>query len=166
MDDMKNMIILLALIALIGAASGIALNDFKDDVKKDLDSNAINNETETSLTNSSTVGCTSVNTGTTYYILANATGMVIDDYSNWTYISSANMTIEEGGGITVNYPDVANNFSKVTYNCLSLDNAYNISDYGLNSLDNSTSYLDTIGTIIGVSILIGIVVLAFTFARR
>jgi len=44
--------------------------------------------------------------------------------------------------------------------------AYNITVNGLNGIDNSTSYLDTIGTIIGVAVLIGIVVLAFTFVRR
>ena len=42
----------------------------------------------------------------------------------------------------------------------------NITVSGLEGVSNTTSYLSTIGTIIGVAVLIGIVVLAFTFARR
>ena len=42
----------------------------------------------------------------------------------------------------------------------------NITVEGLEGVSNTTSYLGTIGTIIGVAVLIGIVVLAFTFARR
>ena len=42
----------------------------------------------------------------------------------------------------------------------------NITVKGLEGIQNSTSYLGTIGTIIGVAVLIGIVVLAFTFVRR
>ena len=45
-------------------------------------------------------------------------------------------------------------------------NAYNITNNGLVGIDNSTSYLDTIGTILGIAVLIGIVVMAFTFIRR
>ena len=44
--------------------------------------------------------------------------------------------------------------------------AYNITTNGLNGVDNATSYLDTTGTIAGVSVLIGIVVMAFAFMRR
>ena len=42
----------------------------------------------------------------------------------------------------------------------------NITVEGLEGVSNTTSYLGTIGTIIGVAVLIGIVVLAFTFVRR
>jgi len=81
LEEMKGAIILLALIALIGAASAIALDDFRDETT---------------------------------------------------------------------------------------DNSYakNITTNGLSGIDNSTGYLDTIGTIIGVAVLIGIVVIAFSFARR
>lgn len=81
LEDMKGAVILLGLIALIGAAVGIALDDFQDDTTE-------------------------------------------------------------------------NSF------------AYNITQSGLEGVNNSTGYLDTIGTIIGVAVLIGIVVLAFTFVRR
>lgn len=83
LNDLKNIIILLALIALIGAATAIALNDFRT-----------------------------------------------------------------SDGITAN------------------DAAYNITSNGLAGIDNATSYLDTTGTIAGIAVLIGIVVLAFTFMRR
>lgn len=83
LNDLKNMIILLALIALIGAATAIALNDFR----------------------------------------------------------SSNGVVENS-------------------------TAYNISTNGLNGISNATSYLDTTGTIAGIAVLIGIVVLAFSFMRR
>ncbi len=44
--------------------------------------------------------------------------------------------------------------------------AFNATTNGLDGVANATGFLDTIGTIIGVAVLIGIVVLAFTFARR
>jgi len=81
LEDMKGAVILLGLIALIGAAVGIALDDFNDDLDP----------------------------GST---------------------------------------------------------AANITTSGLEGVGNATGYLDTIGTIIGVAVLIGIVVLAFTFVRR
>ena len=48
----------------------------------------------------------------------------------------------------------------------SLSYAYNITENGLSGVDNTTDFLDTIGTIAGVAVLIGIVVMAFTFGRR
>ena len=83
LEDLKSIIILLALIALIGAATAIALNDFRT-----------------------------------------------------------------SDGVTVN------------------GSAYNITSNGLNGINNATSYLDTTGTIAGVAVLIGIVILAFAFMRR
>ena len=45
--------------------------------------------------------------------------------------------------------------------------AYNITTNGLAGVDNSTNYLDTTGTIAGIAVLIGIVVMAFgVMARR
>ena len=44
--------------------------------------------------------------------------------------------------------------------------AYNITENGLTGVDNSTDFLDTIGTIAGVAVLIGLVVLAFQFGKR
>ena len=83
LDDLKSIIVLLALISLIGAATAIALNDFRT-----------------------------------------------------------------SDGVTAD------------------SDAYNITTNGLNGIDNATSYLDTTGTIAGVAVLIGIVVLAFAFMRR
>jgi|TARA_R100000093_G_scaffold51353_1_gene26491 hypothetical protein len=44
--------------------------------------------------------------------------------------------------------------------------AYNISNNGLQGINNSTGFMDTIGTIAGVAVLIGIVVLAFVSVKR
>ena len=88
LEDMKGAVILLAVIAFLGSAAAIALNDFQDQV------------------------------------------------------GTANMACENGS------------------------EEFNITCEGLNGVENTTSYLGTIGTIIGVAVLIGIVVLAFTFVRR
>jgi len=44
--------------------------------------------------------------------------------------------------------------------------AYNSTSEGLEGVGNATSYLSTIGTLIGVAALIAIVMAAFYFARR
>jgi len=44
--------------------------------------------------------------------------------------------------------------------------AYNITNNGLEGIYNSTSFLSTIGTIIGVMVLVGIVVTAFAFGQQ
>lgn len=44
--------------------------------------------------------------------------------------------------------------------------AYNVTGNGLQGVDNATDFLDTIGTIAGVAVLIGIVVMAFSFGQR
>ena len=44
--------------------------------------------------------------------------------------------------------------------------AYNISEEGLEGLDNATSYLSTIGTLLGVAALIAVVIGAFYMVRR
>jgi len=54
-------------------------------------------------------------------------------------------------------------------NCTTAGNcsvAFNVSQAGLEGVDSSTSFLGTIGVIIGVSVLITIVVGAFSVARR
>ena len=91
LEDMKAAIILLALIAFIGAAVAIAVGDFQG-----------------GLTDSTT-----------------------------SYLCGVNGTEQ-----------------------------FNITCNGLDGIGNATSYLDTIGTIIGVAVLIGIVVMAFTFVRQ
>jgi len=88
LEDMKGAVILIALVALIGAAAAIALSDFQDQVNDN------------------------------------------------------------------------------QYDCANGSFEYNITCQGLTGINNTTNYLGTIGTIIGVSVLIGIVVLAFTFVRR
>ena len=44
--------------------------------------------------------------------------------------------------------------------------ADNVTDEGLAGVSNASSYLDTIGTLLGVAALIAVVVGAFMFARR
>jgi len=47
-----------------------------------------------------------------------------------------------------------------------LNYQYNVSQEGLEGISNATSYISTIGTLIGVAALIAIVVGAFMFIRR
>lgn len=43
--------------------------------------------------------------------------------------------------------------------------AENVTFNGLDGITNSTGYLDTIGTILGVAVLVGLVIGAFSFVR-
>jgi len=44
--------------------------------------------------------------------------------------------------------------------------AYNITRDGLSGVQSAVSFLDVIGVIVGIAVLIGIVMLAFTFGRK
>lgn len=51
-------------------------------------------------------------------------------------------------------------------NLVANSSADNVTDNGLSGLLNTTAQLPTIGTVIGVAVLIGIVLSAFQFARK
>ena len=104
--DLKEAVILIGLIALIGSAIAISLDAFKDDVGDTCATGFTYNGSGTSpcCSNSNCSGSTS-----------------------WAY----NSTIDGEEGVY-----------------------------------NTTSFLDTIGTILGVSVLIGLVVMAFSFGNR
>ena len=71
-----------------------------------------------------------------------------------------------GSAAAIALSDFRDSVNDGEYTCANGSEEYNITCSGLEGVSNTTSYLGTIGTIIGVSVLIGIVVLAFTFAKR
>ena len=71
-----------------------------------------------------------------------------------------------GSAAAIALSDFQDSVNDAAYTCSNGSEEYNITCAGLSGVQNTTSYLGTIGTIIGVAVLIGIVVLAFTFARR
>lgn len=159
---MKGAIVLLGLIALIGAALGIALDDFRDDIEDDMDSAVSMNESFT-LDNTTAIGLNGVETLISCDAVHNGTSGTEAD----VLIPSGNYTCSDGVGITWIQPETSlASTLYVTYTYGVKNEPYNTTTSGLFGVSNSTDYLDTIGTIIGIAVLIGIVVMAFSFGRR
>ena len=159
---MKGAVILLGLIALVGSAVAIALSDFKEDIGSSLARTEIPNETITWVNNTYVATTQSCSAGMACTTAYNASGVV--------EINISKITCTAGKGIKVNWDTTQATEPtadiNVTYQCAEGDVAFNTSNEGLVGVSNTTGYLGTIGTIIGIAILIGIVVLAFTFVRR
>lgn len=165
LEDMKGAVVLLGLVALIGAAVGIALDDFKDDIASDATATTFNNLTKT------------IANGTTAVFAECVENVALNSVTLYSNASAGALPIAAG-----NYTITGNTLAlaldttavigagaaskNVSFSCGTRGSAYNTTISGLDGVSNSTGYLDTIGTIIGVAVLIGIVVLAFTFARR
>jgi len=157
LKDMKGAIILLAVIAFLGSAAAIALNDFRDsvDLPTGSDSNESvvwTNQTAVSLDQACVSG---VSCNNLYNDTAQAVNLGAGNYT----CSGDTITITDDGA-------QAPSTVYLNYSCSVADDAYNTSTSGLTGVSNTTGYLGTIGTIIGVAVLIGIVVLAFSFVRR
>ena len=163
LDDMKEFIVLLVLVALIGAAVAIALVDFRGNL--DLASaSATGNVTASTTTvtpaNISSGGIlNSVSTVCIWLTSGTCTKITIGSEAN------ASTGIDGSGRITItgNY---SGNATQVNYSWSGREASLNITTQGILGTKNATSYLDTTGTILGIAVLIGIVVLAFAFMRR
>jgi hypothetical protein len=155
LEKLSDAIILIALVTFIGAAGAIALNEFGDD---QITSNVVTNESEASFTNASTPNCgLPVEDSLTAYVNVSGTTYAYVDYG---------ITMTEAGDITLNNDNMSGNVSLLTYSCYQYDNAYNVTVYGLDGEQNATGYLDTIGTIIGIAVLVTIVIGAFAMMNR
>jgi len=161
LKDMKGAVLLIAVIALIGAATAIGLVAFRDDIASDMDTITIVNESLTYTNN-------------TYSALTNNAKAILtcievrNNTANADILPASIYTCTNGLGIKVIADEDFNITAgvNVSYSYSDGDYAYNTSEYGLEGVLNTTNYLGTIGTIIGVSVLIGIVVLAFVFIKR
>ena len=166
LEDMKGAIVLLALIALIGSAAAIALSDFRDDVAADIGSNYLITTTNETVTWTNATYVTLTNMGRAK-IVCNTVYNNTENTFLITGITGVTYSCDTNGIIVTdeNGTDLGSDVY-VTYQYSDGSDAYNSSAKGLDGVANTTGYLGTIGTIIGVAVLIGIVVLAFTFVQR
>ena len=160
LEDMKGAIILLALIAFIGAAVGISLSSFQTQIAKDIPTTTASEE-NTTWTNATWTSLTYSGSSTAALTCTSVT----NDTDNTELATSKYSCSPTHGILITNAIDDISKYVNVTYTYAIADEEYNISQSGLDGVENSTGYLDTIGTIIGVAVLIGIVVMAFSFAR-
>ena len=162
LQEMKGAIILLAVVALIGTATAIALDAFRSDIAGDMSLTTVVNESVTYTNNTFTALANNARAVLTCIEVRNGS-------ANADIISPSNYTCTEGAGINVLLTDASGEIDtnvNVSYSYSDGDEGYNVSNAGLTGIQNTTGYLGTIGTIIGVAVLIGIVILAFTFVRR
>lgn len=159
--DLDNLFPIAITLLVLGIAMAYGINvvaDIRDDLKADLTSTAVVNETVTALSNTTILTCRLVDTGAGYYALSNSTGIGDDEYINWTYVSSANMTIGEGGRVTISHAQIGNNQSKVNYNCLDAAADYNASKNVITGVAKIPEKMPLIATIIVAAIIIGILI--------
>lgn len=166
LGDMKEYIVTIAIIVMLGATLAIAITDFRGNI--DTSSSSVVNESDgTNLIwgNNTDMTVDFVGVGISVSSISNCSG---GDYSQ---VSPDNYTVTSSTG-TIQCNTNSSWFPKdgdamcINYSYIPMDSAYNISSNGLGGIKNSTEYIDTTGTIIGIAILIGVVVTAFTFLRR
>ena len=153
-------------LAILVAGAGVLVIDGLRDGLADTDGFTVNNETISSASSStnSTLGTLSV-TSLTGVIVSNAT-------EGSPEIASGNYTIKEGAllqsniervfffQLTVGTPWEATDLN-ITYAGTTFNDQGDILSDGTTSVSNITDQFGTVGTIIGVAIIVGVVVLLF-----
>jgi len=152
LDRIRNLIIGFALVALIAAAGAIALYDFQTE-ERGKHITSVSNETVShggDLSQSYLYVATSA--------CRNLTNQV-------PLALNVDCNTSSAGTVTVS---TLNGTSTVSIDYTHYTPTYlmNITDSGLNGLDNTTSYFGTAGTIAGVALLLTIVIGAFYFITR
>lgn len=156
LDYMKQWIMMLALITLIGAAVGLVLDAFQDDIEA-LDTSTITNE---SVTISTGIGVLAHdNLYASASACRNTSGVAIPLASNFCNVTST-------GAVRATPANFSDNTVEIDYTIYTPTHQRNITVEGLQGSLNATSYLGTMGTIVGVAILIVLVVGAFYLVRR
>ena len=160
LDNLKNFIIAFAIVVLFAGALAIGMNDFRDTIVDDMngitgynESASITAGTPTVLGNSFIKSITDIWNSSDYRL----------NTTHYKVISAGT----EGAQINITNTSYGQTSSwKVTYVYGERDTQYNITTKGLVGVDNSMSYGDTIGTLMGVAILISIVVVSFAVWKR
>lgn len=102
-------------------------------------------------------------------MIAAAAAIGMTDFKDGLDYCSSSQLVQNTSGCGTEHTPCTNLLpdSNSTSSCVGSDSyAYNESIDGLTGISNATNFMDTIGTILGVAVLIGLVVLAFSFGRR
>lgn len=157
---MKDWIVMLVMVALIGATTAIVLDSFQGDMEVDKITNIVNESVTTSGTFLAQSGLFRAATACLNNSDTPTTGAVKLAGSSCNISSTGLVTFS-----TVNY-SVGGGGAKVDYSHYTPTHQRNMTVNALEGELNATSYFGTMGTIIGVAILITIVLGAFYFMRR
>lgn len=152
---LRDSIVILAVTVFLAAAVTIAIDDFQGSTGT---TNSVNEE---NVTVSGTRFSPALSSFP--YELVSVTGFENDSLIG-VFGTTVNCTYGDGGYCDVNSTFTGGTFN-VTYSYLAADKAYNSTYYGLQAEQNASSYFSTIGTIMGVAVLIMIVIGSFYFAR-
>lgn len=156
LKQMQGAVVVIAMVALFAAAGAIGVTDFREDTF-----------TYTNITNETISGSNTTGTALAH---VHVQSVVVWNLSV-QLTEGVNFTVDENNGIiTLENGTLNGAFHgvdlNVTYNYAVPDYMYNITASGQTGIINTTDYLGTIGTIIGVAVLIGLVVGAFAFYKR
>jgi len=161
-EQFKEAIAALVFVTLVIAALALSLDGFQDSIESDLPTNSSTNETF-SYTNATSatldVNCFS---GLSCSSVYNGSGGSLIGSGNYS-CSDSNITVYDSDE---NAEYGWNSTLLVSYTCTIRNYQYNITDEGLEGIGNASDYLSTIGTLIGVSVLVMVVIGAFYIARR
>jgi hypothetical protein len=164
------MMITIAIITTIAAAAAIALVDFRDDLVEDVATTSVANESQTAvgvivtpnLGIDSNSWVVSVD-----HLLVNVTNR--SDNSGWDIIDSGQYNIStgiDGNGRLILTGNMSGNDTLISYTYANDTTAISITEVGLDAEDNTMEMMSTIGTIIGVALLLGLILGAFYLLQR
>ena len=160
METLKENLSMLIIIVLILAVGGLSLNSFRNSIQAGISTTAINNEsvtwvnnTYTALANSNNIGlsCNSVSNNSAWTVIINP--------GNYTCTTSGirltqNTSAPFATAVFVNY-------SYTPYNA-----AYNVTSNGMIGATNASAQFGSIGTLMAVAALIGVVITAFYLSSK
>lgn len=156
LDKVRGFVLSLGVIALLAAAIAISLTEFRGSVERS--TNTLTNESVVVTTGTPKTMANGFVTGiSTVY---NGSGIQVT--SGYTLLKSANANSQ----INITNTSWVSQTWKVSYTYLDAATFWNVSQSGLDGVDNVMEYSDTWGTIIGVVSLIGIVVGGFYAFKR
>lgn len=170
LNDLKGAIVAIAIIALVGTAASIALSDFRDTTIDETPGKTVNDEFRTGSTTVITLNHSD------NYIIIDVTAVAVNNSNgthggvNWESITegaewNSSDGIDGSGRVTI-AGNLSNNQTRINYSYKPYSAKVNVTLEGLRGEINVTNYLSTTGTILAISVLIGLIILAFMFTRR
>lgn len=165
-ENLRTGIMAIVIIALFGAVGAVTLNSFREDMITDITTSTVVNETIT-LDNGAKVNLANNYVVAVSQVLVNFTG------EEMQALAAVNYTLEDAnsftvGGIKLSQAAFDGNVSKVTYTYRDEHSQYqtNVTEQGLMGLEAGTGYLDSVGIMIAIAAMMGLIVGAFYYFKQ
>lgn len=159
LDFLKQLVVMLTIVTLVGAVSAIILADFREDMQEDDTTSAIN-ESLTLSSGTATVSQSTLFISATACMNSSGDGIETSGANAQCNISATGVVTAAAG---INFTD---NIAYINYSHYTPTAQRNITTSGLEGNINASSYFGTIGTIAGVAVLVAIVIGAFYFVTK